>query len=105
MSNIYIPDGRLPPAWRHISKRDIAGRLSYETSPAPLDDRDVVPQGCQHVQYADVFHGADSDSVYVLKGSKETHEALSKYHDASEPKPSYVDFVKSLGAEYFADCE
>lgn len=98
---------RFPSGWGAISKRSVAGRVGYEVSadsPA-IDTAEPETSSCKSVQYADTYLWKDADSLWVVKGSKEAHEAIAEYHKAKEPQQDYEDFIKSLGAQFYADCK
>ncbi|KAH7346970.1 hypothetical protein BKA66DRAFT_478074, partial [Pyrenochaeta sp. MPI-SDFR-AT-0127] len=92
---------KFPAGWGAASKRSIAGRPTYEVS--VKDNIERRAPKCDNVQYADTYIWGEGDSVYVLKGSEETHNALANYHTASKPKQAFVDFAKSLGAKFYSD--
>ncbi|KAF2271715.1 uncharacterized protein EI97DRAFT_260195 [Westerdykella ornata] len=95
---VYGTDVKFPAGWGAISKRSVAGRTTYEVSHEDLEKR---APACNNIQYADTYFWVGDESVYVLKGSKEVHDALAHYGGLEEPKPSYEEYIKSLGAKFY----
>jgi hypothetical protein len=82
--------------------RSIAGRVDYDPATGEVEKR--APP-CKNIQYSDTYYWVDEESVYVLKGSKEAHQALEDYYNSPEPKQDYLEFFKSIGAKFYADCK
>jgi hypothetical protein len=95
---------KYPVGWGAISKRSIAGRTFHEVAAEDAIEGRDAPK-CEGVHYADTYIWGEGDSVYILKGSEEVHDALNRYHAAPQPKQAYIDFVRSLGAKFYSDCK
>jgi hypothetical protein len=95
---------KFPSGWGSMRKRSIAGRTVYEESADETVEGRDAPQ-CEGIHYADSYIWGEGDSVWILKGSKEIHDALNGYHAAPQPKQAYLDLVKSLGATFYSDCK
>jgi hypothetical protein len=95
---------KYPSGWGAMKKKSIAGRTVHEVSAEEAVEGSDAPK-CEGVHYADTYIWGEGDSVYILKGSEEVHDALNRYHAAPQPKQPYIDFVKSLGAEFYSDCK
>lgn len=92
--NLHI---QFPAGWGvAVSKRDVAGRLEYE--------EEEQNTACKGIYYADTYHWVGENSLWVVKGTKDNHQALDRYYEET-PETDFVEFIRALGAVYYHHCE